>query len=221
MTTSNAARSAGILLHPTPLPGPYGIGGLGGSAYRWVDRLAQAKQTWWQMLPLNPTGLGDSPYSSFSAFAGNPLLISPDALAEWGLIPRQELAALHLPEGRVDYGSVIERKTALLKKAWENFRSGAARWLQQEFEVFAAEQYSWLDDFVLLMAIRESRGGQSWQEWPEVLKHRRPEALAEARRQLADVVAQHQFRQLLFFREWRALKGYAHERGVRLIGDLP
>jgi 4-alpha-glucanotransferase len=220
MTKLNATRSAGILLHPTSLPGPYGIGDLGGSAYRWVDRLAQAKQTWWQMLPLNPTGLGDSPYSSFSAFAGNPLLVSPDALAEWGLVRRENLGALQLPEGRVDYGAVIERKTALLKTAWDNFRSGAVAWLRQEFEAFAAEQ-SWLDDFALFMAIKESRGGQPWQLWPEGLRHRLAEALERARRELADAVAQHQFRQFLFFRQWRALKGYAHERGVRLIGDLP
>ncbi|HKB35961.1 MAG TPA: 4-alpha-glucanotransferase, partial [Gemmataceae bacterium] len=221
MTISNATRSAGILLHPTSLPGPYGIGDLGGTAYRWVDRLAQAKQTWWQMLPLNPTGLGDSPYSSFSAFAGNPLLVSPDTLAEWGLVRRSDLDALRLPEGRVDYGAVIERKTALLTKAWENFRSGAADWLQQEFEVFAAEQAQWLDDFVLFMAIKESRGGQSWTEWPEALVLRLPEALASARLELADRVAQHRFRQFLFSRQWRALKGYAHERSVRLIGDIP
>src|SRR5712691_3968604 len=127
-------RSAGILLHPISLPGPYGIGDFGPAAYAWVDNLVRMRQTWWQVLPLGPTGLGDSPYSSFSAFAGNPLLVSPDALAEWGLVPREELGRMQLPEGRVDYGAVIQRKTALLNKAWQGFRSGAATWLRQEFE---------------------------------------------------------------------------------------
>src|SRR4051812_214156 len=156
MTTSNATRSAGILLHPTSLPGPYGIGDIGAAATQWIDRLAQARQTWWQMLPLNPTGLGDSPYSSFSAFAGNPLLISPDTLAEWGLVRRDELDKLRLPEARVDYGPVIERKTALLVKAWAGFRAGAASSLRADFEQFGAESSDWLDDYALFMAVKDS-----------------------------------------------------------------
>src|SRR5262245_54621242 len=132
MPTSNATRSSGLLLHPTSLPGPYGVGDLGPSAFLWVDALAAAKQTWWQVLPLTPTGFGDSPYASFSAFAGNVLLVSPDALAEDGLVRRDDFAPLRLPGGPVDYGMVYERKTALLAKAWEGFRSGAAPALRGE-----------------------------------------------------------------------------------------
>ncbi|MBI1916915.1 MAG: 4-alpha-glucanotransferase [Planctomycetes bacterium] len=195
MTTLNAIRSAGILLHPTSLPGPYGIGDLGGSAYRWVDRLAQAKQTWWQMLPLNPTGLGDSPYSSFSAFAGNPLLVSPDPSVAIGFIGLLNVLSIPLCYRLVQRS--FGRRAALLASLLYASGFWAAFVGRNAFDV------------------------ASWQQWPEGLLHRRREALDTARRELADAVAQHQFRQFLFFRQWRALKGYAHERGVRLIGDIP
>ena len=124
--TSNATHSAGILLHPTSLPGPYGVGDLGATAFTWVDTLARAKQTWWQMLPLTPTGFGDSPYSSFSAYAGNFLLISPDSLADDGLVRRDDLAGVRLAEDRVDYGEAFAFKAKMLTRAWENFRAGSA-----------------------------------------------------------------------------------------------
>ncbi len=221
MPTSNATRSSGLLLHPTSLPGPYGVGDLGPAAHRWVDTLAAAKQTWWQVLPLTPTGFGDSPYAGFSAFAGSPLLLSPDALAEDGLVRREDLGELALPEGAVDYGVVYQRKTTLLERAWVGFRSGAAPALRAEFDAFCASRAAWLNDYALFMAIKEGRGGQPWQEWPEALRVRRPEALAAARRELADRVGQHQLRQFLFARQWRALKAYAASRGVRFIGDIP
>src|ERR1700758_5321614 len=126
MSPAKSNRSSGVLLHPTSLPGPYGIGDLGPAAFAWVDALAQAKQVWWQILPLGQTGYGDSPYQSFSAFAGNPLLISPDLLFQDGLVSRNDLAAAQLPAGRVNYGAVIHVKTRLLNTAWKNFRTGAA-----------------------------------------------------------------------------------------------
>jgi 4-alpha-glucanotransferase len=221
MTTSNAPRSSGLLVHPTSLPGPFGIGDLGAAAHRWIDWLADAKQSWWQILPLGPTGYGDSPYSSFSAFAGNPLLVSPEALAVDGLVPGDDLEKLRLPEGRVDYGTVYEHKNTLLDGAWEAFRSGTAGHLRPEFEAFRSKQASWLDDYALYMAIKESRDGQNWQEWPEGLRERRPEALMVARREQADRVGRHQFRQFLFYRQWAALKHHARDRGIRLIGDVP
>jgi 4-alpha-glucanotransferase len=223
MTTDKpkSPRGAGILLHPTSLPGPYGIGDLGPAAYAWVDALARGRQKWWQVLPLGPTGFGDSPYQSFSAFAGTPFLISPDALADDGLVPRYDLAGVHLPAQAVDYPAAGNFKTGLTAKAWQNFRGGAASWLRGPFDEFVAQNASWLNDFALFLALKEAHGGRGWNEWPEELVLRRPEALQRARRELADAFGLHQFRQFLFYRQWRALRQYARERGVRLIGDVP
>jgi 4-alpha-glucanotransferase len=223
MTTEKtpSRRAAGILLHPTSLPGPYGIGDLGPAAYAWVDALARARQKWWQMLPLGPTGYNDSPYQSFSAFAGNPFLVSPDVLADEGLIQRSDLAGVHLPAHTVDFSAVRHFKTDLTVRAWNNFQHGAAALMRGPFEEFIARQRVWLDDFSLFMALKEAHGDRPWTEWPEDLTLRRPEALAQARRELADAVGLHQFRQLLCFRQWQNLRRHAHERGVRLIGDVP
>src|ERR1700730_17584364 len=130
---ATSPRGSGLLLHPTSLPGPYGIGDLGPAAYAWVDALVRAKQTWWQVLPLGPTGYGDSPYQSFSAFAGNPYLVSPDALVRDGLVTHTDLAGVAFPAERVDYGPVIEFKVQLLARAWENFRAGSAAFLGSVF----------------------------------------------------------------------------------------
>jgi 4-alpha-glucanotransferase len=218
-TKSN--RSAGILLHPTSLPGPYGIGDLGPAAYAWVDALARAGQSWWQVLPLGPTGYGDSPYQSFSAFAGNPTLISPDLLLRDGLIRQADLANVRFPAGQVDYGNVIPFKAWVTERAWQTFRSGGAAHLQRAFEDFGARHGHWLEDYALFMALKEAHNGKSWLEWPAELTLRDRDALARARQTHADTVGQHQFRQFLFFRQWADLKSYAHERGVRLIGDQP
>src|SRR5262249_30515104 len=148
-----SVRSSGILLHPTSLPGPYGIGDLGPAAFDWIEKLAAAGQTWWQILPLGPTGFGDSPYQSFSAFAGNPYLINPDELMRDGLIAPGDLANAQFPAEYVDFEHVIPFKNWLLGRAWEAFQSGAAKKLKEPFEKFCHEQAHWLDDFALFMAI--------------------------------------------------------------------
>jgi 4-alpha-glucanotransferase len=214
-------RSAGILLHPTSLPGPYGIGDLGEEAYRWIDGLVGAGQTWWQILPLAPTGYGDSPYQAFSAFAGNVYLLSPDTLVQDGLLRHADVGGHHGSEDRVDYGSVILFKLGLLSRAWENFRGGAAAGLRQPFDEFCSRESSWLDDFALFMALKGAHGGASWQSWPRDQLLRRPEALERARRELDGLVGMQKFGQFLFSRQWSALKGYANGKGVRLVGDVP
>ncbi|HEV3258287.1 MAG TPA: 4-alpha-glucanotransferase [Gemmataceae bacterium] len=214
-------RSAGILLHPTSLPGPYGIGDFGDTAYAWLEALVRAKQTWWQVLPLGPTGYGDSPYQSFSAFAGNPNLISPDLLVRDGLLNRLDVGGVHLPADRVDYDAVMEFKLGMLERAWRNFHAGSAAHLRSGFESFCEQQRSWLEDFALFMALKDAHGGASWQEWPPELILRESPALQRGRQQLADRVGLHKFRQFLFFRQWRDLKTYANARGIKLIGDVP
>jgi 4-alpha-glucanotransferase len=214
-------RSAGILLHPTSLPGPYGIGDLGPAAFAWVDALVRARQTWWQVLPLGPTGYGDSPYQCFSAFAGNPYLVSPELLLQDGLLAPEDLAGVHFNGGRVDYGTVIPFKVRLLGRAWERFRRGAAKPLQAEFEKFCVDHRPWLEDFALFMALKDTEEGAGWQDWPLPLVLRQPAALQEAHRRLAPMVGQHRFRQFLVFRQWGAVRQYARERGIKLVGDLP
>ncbi|MFA7004479.1 MAG: 4-alpha-glucanotransferase [Verrucomicrobiia bacterium] len=215
------SRGAGVLLHPTSLPGPYGIGDLGPAARAWVDALVQAKQQWWQMLPLSPTGYADSPYQCLSTFAGNPNLISPDELVKDGLLRRRDVAGRSFDARRVDFGAVIPFKTGLLAKAWEHFKRGATRRLKREFERFCGEERSWLKDFAIFMALKDTHGGARWFEWKPELMERKPAALARARESLRDAIRQHEFRQFLFFRQWRALKSYANAHGVRLIGDIP
>jgi 4-alpha-glucanotransferase len=220
-TNASLERSGGVLLHPTSLPGPYGIGDLGPAAHAWVEALARAGQSWWQVLPLGPTGAGDSPYQCFSAFAGNPALISPDALFEDGLVQAADLEAARLPEGDVDYAAVARSKARLLARAWEAFRAGAATPLAGPFEEFRAAEAAWLDDFALFMAIKERHPEGAWTEWPVELALRDPEALRRARAELADAVGRQQFIQFLYARQWGRLRGRANALGVRLIGDLP
>ena len=214
-------RSSGLLLHPTSLPGPFGIGDLGPAANAWVDALVRAKQTWWQILPLGPTGYGDSPYQSFSAFAGNPYLISPDLLARDGLVTRADLDALRTPAGPVNYGTVIPAKAALLDRAWDRFTSGATPTLRGPFEEFQHRHGHWLPDFALFMALKDGHGGAAWQTWPDPLRLRHPAPLAAARTRLAGRIGRHQFLQFLFARQWAALKEYAKAKGVKVIGDAP
>ena len=187
----NPNRSAGVLLHPTSLPSPYGIGDLGPAAYAWIDALAQARQRWWQILPLGPTGYGDSPYQSFSAFAGNPVLISPQYLREDGLIDARDLeAAPCCPTERVDFGPAITFKAKLLHRAWQNFQQGRAAALRQPFEEFTRTHASWLDDYALFSALKDAFEGKGWQDWPADARRRDPACLRQARLRLTDGIGQ-------------------------------
>ena len=216
-----STRTSGIILHPTSLPGPYGIGDLGPAAYAWIDALVQARQKWWQILPLGPTGYGDSPYQCFSAFAGNPLLVSPEFLREDGLIDNTDLQGVSFPAERVDFGPVIEFKNRLLAKAWDTFQHGHTAHLRPHFEEFLNQHQSWLGDYVLFMALKDAQQGKGWQDWSRELRMRDPQTLAKARRELAGGAGLHQFRQFLFFRQWQRLRHHANDKGVRIIGDIP
>jgi 4-alpha-glucanotransferase len=214
-------RSAGILLHPTSLPGPFGVGDFGPTAHRWVETLAAMKQTWWQILPLGPTGSGDSPYQSFSAFAGSITLVSPELLVRDGLVAPALWAGKWFADDRVDYEAVIPFKAALVHEAWANFRAGRAPALREEFERYCAQEADWLDDYALFAAIRESLGGRALADWPEELRGREPAALVQAAKELDHAVGLHKFGQFLFDRQWLSLKRYANERGIKIIGDVP
>jgi len=215
-------RRSGILLHPTSLPGRFGIGDLGQEAYRFVDFLAEAGQSYWQILPLSPTGYGDSPYQTLSAFAGNPMLISPQRLVEIGHLDPTDLDAMpHFPKDRVDFGPVIYHKTRLLQRAFVNFRARASLEQRQAFARFCHEQTVWLDDFALFMALKETHHLRPWHEWEAELVVRQPQALARSREALADQIEEQEYRQWLFFEQWLALKRYANERGIRIVGDIP
>ena len=215
-------RLSGLLLHPTSLPGRFGIGDLGPEAWRWVDFLAAAGQGLWQVLPLGPTGYGDSPYQSFSASAGNPYLVSPELLLADGLLEPGDLAAAPaLPADRVDFGAVIEWKLAILAKAHARFRAGAVPGLRAAYEDFRGGHAAWLEDFALFMALKDAHGGAPWTAWEPALRVREAAALTAAGDRLAGAVDSQRFRQFLFFRQWGALREHAHESGVRIIGDLP
>ncbi len=214
-------RASGVLLHPTSLPGPYGIGDLGAGAYRFADFLHAAGMKIWQVLPLNPTGYGDSPYQSFSAFAGNPLLISLDELHKQGLLSEEELrSASSDHDGDIDFGAVIPRKFAALQKAASRFydKQGAQN---LEFQQFVAENTSWIEDYALFMAAKDAHALVVWTEWDPDLAARKPEALERWRRELSVQIAAYKFWQFEFFRQWHGLKDYCNERGIRVMGDIP
>lgn len=213
-------RSSGMLLHVTSLPSPYGIGDLGPSAFSWVDRLYHSGQGWWQALPLGPTGYGNSPYQSQSSFAGNGLLISPEALISDGLLNMSDCTS-QFPSDLVDYDSVIPFKEKLLEKAWTRFISGERSDLRPAYEEFCATQETWLEDYALFRALKNKFDGFYYLEWPEDLIQRKPAALAKARRELAREIDRFRFEQFLLLRQADQLKEYAHAKGVTLIGDLP
>ncbi len=215
-------RRSGILLHPTSLPGRFGIGDLGDAAYRFVDFLAAAGQSYWQVLPLSPTGYGDSPYQTLSAFAGNPMLISPEKMVEIGHLSEADLEdAPAFPDDRVDFGPVIRYKTGLLDQAFANFRAQAPARGQAALARFCDEQAFWLDDFALFMALKEAYNLRPWHEWEPEVATRQPEPLARWRESLAEEIENQKYRQWLFFEQWLAVKRYANERGVRFVGDIP
>jgi 4-alpha-glucanotransferase len=214
-------RASGVLLHVTSLPSRYGIGDVGPSAYAWVDRLAAARQAWWQVLPLGPTGFSHSPYQALSSFAANPLVISPDQLIKDGLIGASDVANCSFPADFVDFERVIPFKQRVLARAWENFRGGARADLRSEFEQFCAQEEALGAEPALFMAVRAQYGGKAFREWPASLARREPPALAEIRHQLADAIAEFRFGQFILRRHWQILKEYANHRGISLMGDLP
>lgn len=215
-------RSSGILLHPTSLPGRFGVGDLGDEAYRFVDFLAASKQSLWQVLPLGPTGYGDSPYQCFSAFAGNTLLVSPEHLVRDHLLTEADLAhAPSFPSDKVDFGNVITFKNALLRRAFERFKQTIDKSLRASFDDFSHQAASWLDDYALYRALKNAQGGKAWNEWEHALTRREQSALNVAREHLRDEIDAQKFYQFLFFKQWAALKSYCHEHSIKLVGDIP
>ena len=218
-------RTAGILLHPTSFPGRYGIGDLGEAAYRFVDFLIESRQSIWQILPLGPTGYGDSPYQSFCTFAGNPMLISPDLLVADGYLSAEAVAAVPpFPQDTVDYGPVIEYKEKLLAQSFAYFEANATTEQQTAFDQFCADEADWLDDYAFFMALKshhvEHEGGV-WNTWPRDIAQRQPKAMTKWRKKLAREISHRQYLQFLFYSQWLRLKGYANERGIKIVGDIP
>src|SRR5688572_11170131 len=214
-------RASGILLHPTSLPGPCGIGELGPTAERFVDFLAGAGQRLWQVLPLSPTGFGDSPYQCFSAFAGNPLLISLEQLVLDGLLSASELDPLpDFPKQSVDYGRVIHFKLPLLQRSFEAFTNGASA-KKEDFEDFCQTNESWLTDYALFMALKQVHDGRMWTEWDKSIALREPEAMLHWSVALKSEIQAQKYLQYQFFRQWGALRQYTRQRGVSILGDLP
>jgi 4-alpha-glucanotransferase len=214
-------RAGGILLHPTSLPGPFGIGDLGPAAEAWVDWLADAGCRLWQVLPLGPTGYGDSPYQSLSTFAGNPLLVSPDRMIEDGLLSAADLEPLpSSPSDRVEFSAVIEYKRRLLQLASTRLASRKSNF-RQAFDDFCNQHAEWLDEYALFMALKREHHGVAWNRWPVELSSRDPSALRQARARLAEDMQFHRLAQYLFYREWEAIRSRAHSRDIQVIGDVP
>ena len=209
-------RKSGVLMHITSLPGNYGIGSMGKNAYAFVDFLKAAGQSLWQILPLSPTGFGDSPYQSCSSYAGNPYLIDLDTLVQEGLLlPGEPEEITWSYNGRVDYGIQYNCRTPLLRKAYARFRGG------EEFEAFRSANSAWLSDFCLFLALKSKTGGKPWYEWEDALKYRQADAIWNARQELQDEIRFYAFVQFLFFRQWNALHKYANDNGISIIGDVP
>jgi 4-alpha-glucanotransferase len=218
----NSARASGILLHPTSLPGPYGIGDLGHEAYRFVDFLQQTGQSLWQILPVAPTGHGASPYAAFSAFAGNPLLLSPDLLVAEGLLGADDLQDLPaFPTDMINYDAVTAWKMALLRRSYNRFKEGGSASDRDALASFERENADWLEDYALFMAVKAAHGGGSWHDWKKEIALRRPVGLRRWRAQVADDVSFQKYIQYLFFAQWLALKRYANAHGVQIVGDIP
>lgn len=215
-------RSAGILLHPTSLPGPFGIGDIGPQAHRWIEFLSEAGCGLWQILPLGPTGYGDSPYQSFSAFAGNPYLISPQTLLEEGLLHTDDIVDMpNFPSDKVDFGAVIPWKTGLLDRAFIQFQGSPSPELRSDLEIFREKHSFWLEDFTLFMALKEAYGGGSWVNWPQPLLARESHALRSAQQEYEVALQRQEFRQFIFYKQWELLRRHANEENISIIGDIP
>ncbi|MEP7200314.1 MAG: 4-alpha-glucanotransferase, partial [Chloroflexota bacterium] len=216
------SRSSGILLHPTSLPGSHGSGELGDAAYQFVDWLARAGQSRWQVLPLGPTGYGDSPYQSFSSFAGNPLLISLDALVADGYLTSDDVSDVPgFPSHTVDFGWVIDWKTKLLRRAAASFKRAQRDGHRANLHRFCKERASWLDDYALFAALKDHFGSATWNTWPHAIATRETSAVTKWSKKLGDDVLRVKFLQWQFFRQWHALKSHANQLGIQIIGDIP
>ena len=210
-------RGCGILMHVTSLPGPYGVGTMGKHAFEFIDFLRQAGQSYWQILPLNPTGYGDSPYQSCSTFAGNHYLIDLDKLVEQGLLQEDEVRCVTwgIQEDRADFGLLYQSRLPVLRKAFDRFTD------QDALDAFCRENSDWLPDFALYMALKDRNGGKPWYQWDEDFKHRQADAIWNARQELAGEIRFYSFVQYLFYTQWEALHDYAVKNGISIIGDVP
>jgi len=215
-------RASGVLLHPTSLPSRFGIGDLGNEAYQFADFLASTGQRLWQVLPLGPTGYGNSPYQCLSVFAGNPLLMSPQRLVVDKALESADLEDTpSFTEHRVDYSAVIKFKMPLLKKSFETFGRKAPWHRREEFEVFCQQNASWLETYSLFMALKEAHDLSSWNTWEEDIRTRQPKSVEHWSKTLNQAIRYHKYQQYQFLRQWLGLKKYCNERGIRLIGDMP
>jgi len=212
-------RAAGILLPVSSLPGPYGIGCFSRCAYRFIDWLKAAGQSYWQILPLGPTGYGDSPYQSFSTFAGNPYFISLEALTDEGVLTAAECSSADFGSdpSHIDYDALYQNRLALLRRAFERSRHADS----PAYKAFLSENSWWLSDYALFMSLKVRFDGAPWTAWPKDIRLRRPEAMERYRKELAPEIAFQQFLQFKFIEQWRLLLDYAHSRGIRIIGDTP
>ncbi|SDZ83923.1 4-alpha-glucanotransferase [Desulfuromusa kysingii] len=214
-------RQSGVLLHPTSLPGEQAIGSLGPEAYDFVDTLLAAGQSVWQLLPLGPIGYGNCPYSSFSAFAGSPLLINLSRLITAGDLRRSDLPTSHHTVDTADYAAAAQRQFPVLRLAHKNFTRRGTQTRKDKFDQFCNDQSYWLDDYALFESLREYYPEQSWQQWPQDIRQRIPAAVQEWTETLEDNINLHKYLQFVFFEQWRALKEYANSRGIEIFGDLP
>lgn len=212
-------RSAGILLAISSLPSKYGIGSFSKEAYRFVDWLRSAHQSYWQILPMGPTGYGDSPYQSFSTFAGNPYFIDLDTLVDQGLLTDRECREIDWGDDDryVDYSKIYNGRYSLLRKAYERWKMTDS----MEFSMFMDENKEWIYDYSLFMAVKDSLGGISWTEWPQDIRNMQPDAVQQMQIKLADEIHFQQYMQYLFYTQWNALKSYANKNHIRIIGDIP
>jgi len=215
-------RSCGTLVHPTSFPSKYGIGDLGHEAYEFINFLEETGQTIWQVLPLSPTGYGNSPYASYSAFAGNPYLISPDKLKEKGYITAEDLSEAYLPmTTEADYEASYEKKDTLFKKAFDKFKSSNSKDVQKKLEDFKKRNSYWLEDYTLFMACSLSNDKNPWNKWDKNLAQRKPSAIKKAKKTFADEIEYQTWLQFEFFEQWKVLKNYANSKNIRVVGDIP
>ena len=216
------SRASGIIMHPTSLPGPYGMGDLGPEARRFVDALQEMGQHLWQVLPLGPTSYGDSPYQSLSTFAGNTLLISFDQLVKDGLLSKQALSRFpKLPAGRVNYGRAIPARKKVLATVCRTFNTRASKAKKKAFERFCHREAYWLDEYALFVSLKDAHKGRPWTEWPEPLVQRDPAALKKARTRYRSAIRKEKVLQFLFYDQWKRLTRYAARRDIKIIGDIP